>query len=590
IMSVKFYGRKLGNLTWQLLGINTNVANNSNTSITWYNLEYGTTYEWYAVANDSITENSSDIWRFTTQAVPPVNNPPVANDDYYSTDEDIMLVAIAPGVLENDYDADGDALSAILVSEPSHGSLTFNSNGSFIYTPQENYYGQDSFTYKAYDGKDYSNIATIYINITAVNDAPFAVDDIATTDEDIPIYINLTSNDYDIDGSIDLTSIEITQNPSHGSLNVYSNGTVLYTPDANYYGSDSFKYKVKDNSNAWSNEACVNITINSINDAPIANFTYEPLHPLINQTIYFNSTSYDLDGSIVNFTWSFGDGSIGYGERINHSYIIAGNYIVNLTVRDNEGAVSGITKEIIIWLQDINPPFTAIELGLPYYYDGNHWISSSTEIWLNATDEGVGVNITYYKIDDGDWIEYTTPFTISGEGEHTIYYYSIDNLGNEEERKSIIVKVDNTPPEIFIQSEFFVITPANLICFADDYESGLQSVSFYYQYSYDNKTWSEEQFKCIDYSEPYSCSFDEIGFYRISAIAMDNVNNSKDFEIFVRIFNPDFNSDGTINVQDLVIIAKNFNGTDAKYDIDGDGMIDLKDARLVLEFWHREEG
>ncbi|MEM1513527.1 MAG: Ig-like domain-containing protein, partial [Candidatus Thermoplasmatota archaeon] len=129
------------------------------------------------------------------------NHAPVAVNDSYTTDEDVVLNIPAPGVLANDYDADGDTLTAILVSNPSHGSVIFNSDGSFTYIPEANYHGEDSFTYKANDGIAYSNVATVYITINSINDAPVAVDDYATVNEDSSAnMIDVLSNDYDIDG------------------------------------------------------------------------------------------------------------------------------------------------------------------------------------------------------------------------------------------------------------------------------------------------------------------------------------------------------------------------------------------------------
>ena len=103
-----------------------------------------------------------------TATVAAPNTAPVAVADSYQTDEDMPLVRSAPGVLNNDSDADGDLLTASKVVGPSHGSVTLNSNGGFTYTPSAGYSGADSFTYRAYDGEAYSN--TVSVSIT-VNEA-----------------------------------------------------------------------------------------------------------------------------------------------------------------------------------------------------------------------------------------------------------------------------------------------------------------------------------------------------------------------------------------------------------------------------------
>jgi VCBS repeat-containing protein len=100
------------------------------------------------------------------------NPPPVANPDAYPTNEDTPLNVAAPGVLGNDSDPDGDPLTAVKVSDPAHGSLTLNANGSFVYTPQANFNGSDSFTYAANDGTSNSSPATVTITVNPVNDPP----------------------------------------------------------------------------------------------------------------------------------------------------------------------------------------------------------------------------------------------------------------------------------------------------------------------------------------------------------------------------------------------------------------------------------
>ena len=119
---------------------------------------------------------------FLSFIAPGSNHAPVAVTDSYSTNEDAALTIAAVGVLANDIDADGDALTSILVSGPSHGSLTLNTDGSFTYTPNANYNGADSFTYKANDGTaDSTTAATVSLTVNAVNDPPVGANDTATT-------------------------------------------------------------------------------------------------------------------------------------------------------------------------------------------------------------------------------------------------------------------------------------------------------------------------------------------------------------------------------------------------------------------------
>ncbi len=102
----------------------------------------------------------------------PVNHAPIAVSDSYSVDEDTALVVTLPGVLSNDSDADGDPLSATLVSGPAHGTLTFNGDGSFTYNPDADYSGSDSFKYKVSDGAGHFSSAVVQLTVVAVDDAP----------------------------------------------------------------------------------------------------------------------------------------------------------------------------------------------------------------------------------------------------------------------------------------------------------------------------------------------------------------------------------------------------------------------------------
>ena len=202
--------------------------------------------------------------------VTPVNDAPVAVADSYTTAENTPLAVEAPGVLENDTDAEGSALTAIKVTDPAHGTLALIADGSFTYTPAADYFGPDSFTYKANDGAADSNTVTVSITVTPVNDAPVAVADSYTTAENTPLAVEapgVLENDTDAEGSA-LTAIKVTD-PAHGTLALIADGSFTYTPAADYFGPDSFTYKANDGA-ADSNTITVSITVTPVNDAPVA--------------------------------------------------------------------------------------------------------------------------------------------------------------------------------------------------------------------------------------------------------------------------------------------------------------------------------
>jgi VCBS repeat-containing protein len=191
-----------------------------------------------------------------------VNHAPVANDDNYSTSKNTALNLSAPGVLGNDTDADGDALTAVLVSSVTHGSLTFDSDGSFLYTPANNFVGNDTFSYKANDGELDSGAAIVTITVTGVaNQAPVANNDSYATATDATLDVaapGVLANDADAD-SDSLTAI-LVSTTTNGVLTFNANGSFTYVPNDNFVGTDSFVYKANDGS-LDSGSATVTITV-----------------------------------------------------------------------------------------------------------------------------------------------------------------------------------------------------------------------------------------------------------------------------------------------------------------------------------------
>ena len=213
------------------------------------------------------------------------NTPPVAVDDSsYSTNEDTALTVAAPGVLGNDSDADGDPLTALKLTEPSHGTVTLNSNGSFTYTPAANYNGSDSFTYKANDGRDDSNTVTVTINVRPVNDAPsFTKGTDQTVAEDTgaqSVSGWATSISAGLSDESTQTVDFIVSNDKNSLFAVQPaispTGTLTYTPAANANGSAIVTVRIHDNGGTadggvdTSAAQTFTITITAVNDAPTA--------------------------------------------------------------------------------------------------------------------------------------------------------------------------------------------------------------------------------------------------------------------------------------------------------------------------------
>jgi VCBS repeat-containing protein len=225
----------------------------------------GIDYFTYKVSDGLADSNVATAWINVGQsggAAPPAyNTPPVATGDSYATALGTKLIAGAGSLLANDTDADGNALSAILVSQPMYGKLKLNADGSFVYAPSKHFSGLDSFSYKVSDGWSLSNAAIVTIQV-GNNTAPVATNDSYVTDQNTKLIVTgvagLLANDTDING--DALSANLVAKPSHGKVSVNKDGSLIYIPSKNFVGVDSFSYKVSD---GWSlsNVATVSISV-----------------------------------------------------------------------------------------------------------------------------------------------------------------------------------------------------------------------------------------------------------------------------------------------------------------------------------------
>jgi len=277
----------------------------------------------YTVDDGSSTPDTATV----TVTVDGVNDPPVAADDGYTTDEDVTLNVPAPGVLGNDTDVDVEPLTTVLVDDVSDGTLTLDADGSFTYTPDLNFNGSDSFTYRANDGTVGSNVATVTITVNPVNDPPLADDESISAGCNVEGVVETdpgqsaaasgsvfrTVADNVLDGDSDpvegtaigivqadgLTSdttapFEITTNEG-GSLTLHADGSFTYTPEGGDRSvADSFTYTIQDAEGAQDTATvtlnvgpiCVWFVDNSVNstDGDGDGTSSDPFSSLVDET------------------------------------------------------------------------------------------------------------------------------------------------------------------------------------------------------------------------------------------------------------------------------------------------------------------
>ena len=207
-----------------------------------------------------------------------VNDAPTPGDDDVSTNEDLVL---SIDVLANDSDIDGgldpSTVRVVAGQEPRHGSATVDvATGAIVYDPDPNFNGVDSFVYEVSDDGTplpaLAATATVTVTVDAVNDEPSAVDDLAITEEDSSVVVDVLDNDSDLDGNLNPELVIVSVAPSNGTTGVdVETGAVTYVPNPDFYGTDIFSYRVFDDGSPLpplSSDATVTVTVMPVNDPP----------------------------------------------------------------------------------------------------------------------------------------------------------------------------------------------------------------------------------------------------------------------------------------------------------------------------------
>ncbi|HEX2239202.1 MAG TPA: Ig-like domain-containing protein, partial [Gammaproteobacteria bacterium] len=247
------------------------------------------------------TESDTVIIRVT-----PPNAPPVANSNVYLVGEGGTLNIPSPGVLANDTDANGDSLTAILVSGPSHAaSFSLQPSGGFSYTHDGSEAASDSFTYRASDGIASSNVTTVTIGIAPINDAPVANNDSYVVDQSGTLNTpspGVLTNDTDADGD-SLVAILLSGPSNAAFFALGPGGAFSYTHNGSATTGDRFTYRVSDGA-TFSNIATVSINITPVNQPPVANAGVDQVVNAGDAVTLNGSASSDPDGSLTAFQWS----------------------------------------------------------------------------------------------------------------------------------------------------------------------------------------------------------------------------------------------------------------------------------------------
>ena len=244
----------------------TSVANAFNGTVTLdsTNISFTPDADFNGDASFSYTVSDGELTDIATVNVTviPVNDDPVAGDDIVSTQEDTPLTIAATDLLSNDSDVDGDTLTITSVDSAVNGTVVLDGT-DITFTPDADFNGDASFTYTVSDGNGEEDNAAVTVNVESVNDNPVAGNDTANTLEDNSVNIDVLDNDSDVDADDILSVASVTQG-ANGSVTIEADNTLTYTPDANFFGTDTFTYTISDGE--LTDTASVSVTVTPNNE------------------------------------------------------------------------------------------------------------------------------------------------------------------------------------------------------------------------------------------------------------------------------------------------------------------------------------
>jgi DNA/RNA endonuclease G (NUC1) len=352
-------------------------------------------------ANDGATHSNTST---VSIGVSEVNDPVTAVDDSKTTPEDTQLTFPAGDLTTNDSAGPANestqslTVTGVTPGANTHGTVGLAA-GVITYTPEANYHGPASFTYTMCDDGTTNGspdascaTATVNVNVQSVNDDPVAVADATSTDEDNSVTIDVVANDTDVDG--DTRTLASVGSAAHGSVSIVS-GQVLYSPAANYNGSDSFTYVVSDGHGGQATGS-VSVVINPVNDAPTANS--QSVNTSSNTPVGITLTGSDVETAPASLTFTITSGPThGFllGTGANRTYSPALNYggpdSFKFTVTDTgDGASAPLMSAeatVSITVNDTVPPIITLNGNSISLWPANHNLFT-----VNVTDLVAGAS------------------------------------------------------------------------------------------------------------------------------------------------------------------------------------------------------
>ncbi|CAM4112448.1 Ig-like domain-containing protein [Gillisia limnaea] len=405
--------------------------------------------EFTYVANDGELDSNVATVRIEITSTAFPNFRPNAVNDSYPTPYETTLTIQQPGFLGNDTDGDNDVLTAEIITNVTNGTLAWNPDGSFNYVPNAGFFGNDSFTYVANDGKEDSNIATV----TIIVDDPEGQNPLVAQDDNFSIFIDQTL-DVPAPGILvndsfnALTSIRLLIDVGNGSLTLNNDGSFIFIPNARFTGEDSFRYIILDGG-LESNSATVTITVEprpTQNVAPVARDDFYEIQQdgilvvdapgMLGNDTDANGDALTASVGSVSATGSFefnGDGSFKYTPLPGFVGTESFTYVAN------DGSLNSNIATVTI---TVNGSSTSDFLCKDEFI-----------LQLDETGNAILQASNLYTGDPGDreFTLSTSSFDCTNIGENSVVLNYTGNEGSGSCTIKVIIE-DNLPPEIQAQN------------------------------------------------------------------------------------------------------------------------------------------
>ena len=430
----------------------------------------------YTIADEIGAESSATV----TVDVAEINDNPQAVLDFASTTEEGVVII---NVLANDIDLDGDSLT-VIVANSTKGATTINADGSITYVPNVDFNGVDTIFYTITDG-EYTSSSTVLLNISAVNDAPEAINDTAATDEDTSVTIDVLANDTDLDGdALTVSSASAT----NGTVTINADNTVSYVGNQDFNGIDILTYTIADGDGLEST-AQVAVTVTPTNDAPYAinDAATADEETLININVLENDSDLDgdsltvisasaLSGAVIikpdstidyigntdfngidtiTYTISDGNGGTAVAE------VTVGVALVNdAPVAVNDAAVThedqAVTINVLVNDSDIDGDLLSLVSATAL--NGTVTINADDTLEYIGNQDFNGVDTITYTITDGNGTEATATVTVTTAETNDDPFANADTATTDEDTA---VTIDVLANDTDTDGDTLVVTSAS---------------------------------------------------------------------------------------------------------------------------------